>query len=212
MTIAKLKDQLAGKLKDQLASKLKREDPPGPDERDAMIEKLERAIAEERDHSATLRKTIDELHFKAETLERGYSTQLEAARRRCETAERELGEARARLAEFEGAGKNATQLLDEARVELAQVTAERDRLRKALSSPGGTKVAVTAPGPAGSQPQADQMSIDELMEDAIWAHEQEKINRERRGVDPQPSTDLESIDEVLIPPELVFASKPDEDE
>ena len=66
MTIAKLKDQLAGKLKDQLASKLKREDPPGPDERDATIEKLERAIAEERDHSATLRKTIDELHFKAE--------------------------------------------------------------------------------------------------------------------------------------------------
>ncbi len=207
MTIAKLKDQLAGKLKDQLATKRKREDPPGPDERDTTIEKLEGIIAEERDHSATLRRTIDELHFKAETLERGYSTQLEAARQLHQKAEQALTEHKARLAEFEGAGKDATQLLDEARAELAQVTAERDRLRKALSSPGSVGAAATAS--ADSRPQDDQMSIDELLEDAIWAHEQKKLNQKRRGIDTQPEAELESTAEVLVPPELVFTSKAD---
>jgi len=207
MTIAKLKDQLAGKLKDQLANKRKREDPPGPDERDTTIEKLEGIIAEERDHSATLRRTIDELHFKAETLERGYSTQLEAARQLHQKAEQALTEHKARLAEFEGPGKDATQLLDEARAELAQITAERDRLRKALSSPGS--VGAAAPASADSRTQDDPMSIDELLEDAIWAHEQKKLNQKRRGIDTQPEAELESTAEVLVPPELVFTSKAD---
>lgn len=211
MTISKLKDQLTRKLKrDNPATQ---EGPPGPDERDTTIEKLQSAIAEEREHSATLHRTIDELHFKAATLERGYATQLEAARKRRETAEQLLEEHQARLAAFEGAGKNTTQLLDEARAELAKVSAERDRLREALASPAGAgaRAASSAPTSAATRARADQMSIDELLEDALWAREQEKINRERRGVDPQPATNLDLTSEELIPPELVFAGKTDED-
>ena len=62
----------------------KRPAPPAPDERDATIERLERTLGEERQNSATLRETVDGLHFKAEVLEKGYSKQLADARLRSE--------------------------------------------------------------------------------------------------------------------------------
>ena len=73
------------------------------DERDAQIERLERDLAEERGHSATLRTTIEDLRFKADILERSYSKQLADARERGEAVERESADLRARLAELEAA-------------------------------------------------------------------------------------------------------------
>jgi DNA repair exonuclease SbcCD ATPase subunit len=227
MTIAKLKDQLglsgklkdplglAGKLKDQisLAVKPKGDEPPGPDERELKIEQLERAIDEEREHSTTLRKTIEELRFKAEILERSYSKQLDDARQRTQTAESALAELRAQLAEFQGADKDATQLLSEARAELAKVAAERDRLRKSISSGSSGLPEVTpAADSASALPKSDQMSIDELLEDALWAREQEKINQERRGIEPKASRAEESLIEEMIPADLVFSGKAADEE
>jgi hypothetical protein len=64
--------------------------PPVPDERDAIIKRLEQTIAEERKNSATLRETVDNLRFKTETLERSYAKQLADARQRGTSAEQAL--------------------------------------------------------------------------------------------------------------------------
>jgi DNA repair exonuclease SbcCD ATPase subunit len=81
--------------------------PAVPDERDATIERLERAIAEERQHSAALRTTIEELRFQLDILERSYSKQLADARQRGETAEQEATDLRARVSELEAAHEQA---------------------------------------------------------------------------------------------------------
>jgi DNA repair exonuclease SbcCD ATPase subunit len=205
MTIAKLKDQL-GRL-----SKGKSAGPPAPDPRDDAIAKLERAITEEREHSATLRKTIDELRFKSETLDRSYSKQLDDARKRCEAAERELEQQKAQVAELSGTDKNATQQLSEARADLKRVTSERDRLRKALSALGSAPTKPFTQDAGNREPEADAMSIDELLEDAIWASEQKRINQQRGGNDSRlPDADKSPTEEMLSP-ELIIANKADAD-
>ncbi|NIW23785.1 MAG: hypothetical protein GWN29_04060, partial [Gammaproteobacteria bacterium] len=77
------------------------DDPEAPDERDAMIERLERELAEEAEHTAGLRKTIDELRFQAQTLEKSYAKQLEDARSRIEKAEQATEAEKARASEIE---------------------------------------------------------------------------------------------------------------
>ena len=73
-----------GKIKDApgLSKKAKGAAAPAPDERDAAVERLERAVAEERQHATILRKTVEELRFKARILEKSYAKQLEDARLR----------------------------------------------------------------------------------------------------------------------------------
>jgi len=203
MTIAKLKDQLG------LLSKGKSAGPPAPDPRDAAIARLEAAIAEEREHSASLRETIDELRFKAETLERSYSKQLDDARIRSETAEQELAEQQARLAELTGTDKDATQQRSAVREDLKRATAERDRLRRALASAGGAPVELPALDIADPAPLADAMSIDELLEDALWANEQKRLNQQRGVKNPRASDADKSPTEEMLAPDLVFASKAD---
>lgn len=83
------------------------------DERDAQVERLERAVAEERERSAALRTTIEELRFKTDILERSYSKQLADARQRGEAAERESADLRARLAELEAAHEDVKRQLTE---------------------------------------------------------------------------------------------------
>lgn len=200
MDIARIKDPL------KLMRRLTRDDAAGPDERDLEIERLERAFAEEREHAAGLRKTIDELDFKAQTLERSYSTQLEEARRRIETLEGALAEHKARLAELDGTGTDAATLLEATRAELARVTAERDRLRRALGAGRTEPPAAGADTPAADAPaaEAEELSIDELLEDALWAREQERIDRQR-GVADTPGTNDDDTDAEMIPPDLVLA-------
>jgi chromosome segregation ATPase len=199
------------KLKDQLASRLRRQNPDGPDPRDAAIERLERALADEREHTAALRATIDALHFKAEVLETGYAKQLEDARERRETAEQELAELKLRLADFEGTGKDAAQLLHETRVELARVTAERDRLGRSAAASGRPVAAVSGRAPADPLSQPDENSINQLLEDAIWVDEQERVSQARSRTAPEMPTEPDLTAEELISPELVFAKKTDDD-
>lgn len=202
MTIAKIKDQIAG-----LQRKLEREAPPEPDPRDERIERLEGELAEERENAAGLLRNIDELHFKIEILEKSYSKQLEDARQQAEKAENESTEHKARLAELDGGSQETAKSLGELREELERVTAERDRLRRTVEpSPA-------APGESGVRksdepaPQAESMSIDEILEDSVWAREQERIDKERGVAHGHEPADQDGTIEELIPPDAVFAGK-----
>lgn len=83
------------------------------DERDATVERLERAITEERQHSATLRTTIEDLRFQLDILERSYSKQLADARQRSEAAQGQVAELQARVTELEAAHEEAVRNLAE---------------------------------------------------------------------------------------------------
>jgi chromosome segregation ATPase len=199
MTIAKIKDQLG------LLSNPKTGAPAEPDLRDETIERLERAVAEER-------KNSEELRFKIEILEKSYSKQLEDARQCNETAERELEDQQARMAELDGSDQDAMRLLSEARAELERVTAEHDRLRKSFSSTDSPRIEATAQASANSQPAVDEMSINMLLEDSIWAREQDRINKQRGIEDDQGSAGEESPAGEMVSPELMFASKTDDND
>src|SRR5690606_15949827 len=77
-----------------------------PDELDAARERLERALAEERQKSAALRASVDGLQFKLDVLEKSYAKQLADARQHAEAAARTPAERDADLAG--GAGRRAS--------------------------------------------------------------------------------------------------------
>ncbi|HEX6994463.1 MAG TPA: hypothetical protein VF339_10005 [Gammaproteobacteria bacterium] len=91
------------------------DDVHGADERDEKIARLEQEIEAERARAAELERTVKALEFKLDVLERSYAKQLADARTDGDAAKRELAEVKAELAD--------------ARHELKQVAAHRDRLR-----------------------------------------------------------------------------------
>jgi len=177
------------------------------DERDATIERLESAIAEERQHSATLRKTAEELRFKAEILETSYAKQLEDARLRSETAERDLADQQAQIAALETAHEDAMQSLAQARRELDRAPANAGKLRRALASTDGTGTDSIAQDDTESQVQEGSLTINTLMKDSSWAGELEPIGHEEENSEEQERADEESTSEELIAPDLVFTVK-----
>ena len=112
-----------------------------PDERDLKIERLERALAEEKAHAVTLREASDAQKFKLETLEKGYSKQLADARQRADSATKELTELKAKLAQFGTGGEETLKKIEDMHTELLNMTAERNKLRDQLAKsdkrPGG---------------------------------------------------------------------------
>ena len=187
----------------------KRPAPPAPDERDATIERLERTLGEERQNSATLRETVDGLHFKAEVLEKGYSKQLADARLRSEKAERELAELKAQLATLGSGGEETLRLLTETRAELERVTTERDRLHKqlGLSQRPQTKTFTQASTQAQTE---DSGTINELMANSNWVRERQAAADGH--LQAQVHTDQEPPPVEMIAPELVFTKDSDKDD
>ena len=179
------------------------------DERDATIERLERGIAEERQHTAMLRKTAEELRFKAEILETSYAKQLEDARLRSETAERELADQQAQIAALEAAHEDAMRLLTEARRELDRTPAGSGQLSKAVTSADGMRINSIGQDDAESQVQEGSLTINRLMKDSSWAGELEPIGHEKEDSEEHVRADQESTSEELIAPDLVFAAKRD---
>ena len=219
MKIAKFKDitKLAdiAKLKDQLAVLQRKaapeEDEPGPDPREVAIEGLEREIEQEREHAVELRRTIDELQFKIEILEKSYSKQLQDARDRATKAEAQLAAQTAQATDLGGTPADLAKTLAKLREELEQVTKERDRLRRStapnaspLQAPG-----ISTDDEALLAPEA--LSIDQILEDAVWAREQERINKERGAAHGHEPANEEPPLEDLLAPDLVFAGKDGED-
>lgn len=173
-------------------------------ERDATIQRLERAIADERQHSAELRRSAEELRFKMDILERSYSKQLEDARSRAESAEQKLSEHGIRIAELDGARNDAIELLTEAKAELDRLNTERNQLRKQLASRDGWQVEG-----AGEAVDSDdgEGTINALMNDDRWLSraesEHQKQIRERKATEVVEEAQAED----MLSPELVFTRK-----
>jgi chromosome segregation ATPase len=107
--------------------------PAAPDDRDLKIERLERALAEEKAHAVTLREASDAQKFKLETLEKSYSKQLADARQRSESATKELTELKAKLANYGTGGEETLKKIEDMHSELLNMTAERNKLREQLA-------------------------------------------------------------------------------
>jgi chromosome segregation ATPase len=182
--------------------------PPVPDERDAVIARLQRELAEERQAVSALRETSEQARFQLQILEKSYAKQLGDARTRADTAERDLAEKKARLAALDS-GEDTTKLLKEARAELAQVSAERDELREQIARGGSYK-----PERARRiEPQAvdDGGTINALMTDSSWIRERKAAAEGRLEAKVSVEDDSPSVD--LLDPSLVFTKgKRDDDE
>jgi chromosome segregation ATPase len=179
-----------------------------PDERDATIERLDRALAEERQNSATLRETVDGLHFKTEVLEKGYSKQLADARLRCEKAERELAELKTQLATLGSGGEETLRLLSETRAELAQITAERDRLHKqlGLSQRPQTKTF----GKIATEAPEDGGTINALIGDSSWVRDRQAAADGHLNAQVRADQDTPPVE--MIAPDLVFTKDEDDED
>lgn len=173
-------------------------------ERDAEIERLNRAVAEERQHSDELRRTVDELRFKMDILERSYSKQLADTRAVSESAEARREELAVRAAELDAARGDAIELLEAAKAELDRLAKERDQLRKQLASRDGWQV-------EGAAEEVDfddgESTINGLLNDDKWLaraeSEHQKQIRERRSVEVAEDSPTED----LLAPEVVLTRK-----
>ncbi len=167
------------------------EKPNAPDERDKTIERLERELAEEAEHTAGLRKSIDELRFQTQTLETSYAKQLEDARNRIEKAEHAIEAEKARTAEIEKERDEALQELREAQGRIERLSAGADLMASMNSGPA-----------IGTRGGGDETSIDALLADASAAPDSEKEEPPE-----QPSAEFEEPAEDMLSPDLVFAPK-----
>ena len=181
--------------------------PPVPDERDAVIARLQRELAESRQSLSTLRETSEQARFQLQILEKSYAKQLGDARTRADTAERDLAEKKARLAALDS-GEDTTKLLKEARAELAQVTAERDELRAQIARGGSYKperARRTEP-----QAAADDGTINALMTDSSWIRERKAAAEGHHDAKVSAEDDSPSVD--MLDPSLVFTKGKRDDE
>jgi uncharacterized membrane protein YccC len=167
------------------------------------IEQLERVIAEEREHSAALRESANELRFKLEILEKSYAKQLEDAKQRAESAERRNDENGARLAELDAAREDAIELLADARTELDRLMAERDQLKRQLAARDGW--GAEPPG-AGVDFAEDGGTINALMNDAVWSRKTRALQRPEAEESAAAQDSDESDAGDMIDPALVLAA------
>ena len=182
----------------------KRDDTAANAERDATIERLERAIEEERQHSASLRGTVNELKFQAEILEKSYSKQLADARQTAEAAESKAGEHLERIAELESARDEADKLL-------AQAKAKYDRLDSARNQTHQQLASSDAP-PIKEDNQSAELAVEDgtintLMNDAKWVREKQPDDEERSKAEAEARAAEEAAQEEMISPDLVFTAK-----
>jgi hypothetical protein len=167
--------------------------PAVPDPRDAIIARLERELAEERQNSATLRASLDQLRFKAEVLERSSAKQLADAKTRRDLGDRRAGELEQRLQAAEAARAEDQRLLAEARTALEQM--RTDRQRRQIGRADG-----------GSSSEEAPASIDDLLSNTSAF----RIRRKALE-DAQVRAQQDAATEDMIAPDLVFTVD-DEDE
>jgi hypothetical protein len=179
-------------------------------ERDSSIARLERELADEKECSAALRRSVDELSFRQSVLERSYAKQLADTRERADTAEQALAENRARNETLKVEHAKALQLLAASRAALER------RPGSARTSPQAAPAAPAPPVDSGSEPgapllggawlpaQDGSMTINELMEDAAWRVEGSTPESDPAdGAEPPRSADDPPAGE-LIAPELLL--------
>lgn len=175
-----------------------------PDAADSAILRLERAAEAERHNAAQLRKTVEELRFKIEILERGYTKQLAEARTRAERSESEAASLKQRWAAIDGDTLAALERLLATRAELAAVTAERDRWRAVATERNAERaqrgVRASVLSDSGGTINNLIAGIDKLREQTRHPADDPYVSA--------PST-AENAPEPMIAPELVFTKKRD---
>ncbi len=167
------------------------EESNAPDERDRTIERLERELAEEAEHTTDLRKAVDELRFKIKTLEKSYVTQLEDAKQRIAYTELTLEEEKAKSASVQQERDDLQEALDEAGARIERLTAGADLVTSMNTRPG-----------AVTRAAEDETSIDKILADSSIAGDSEKAAQKEHAID-----EPEEPAEDMLPPDLVFAAK-----
>jgi chromosome segregation ATPase len=174
-------------------------------ERDAKITELEQALAEERQSSATLRETIDGLHFKAEVLEKSYAKQLADTRSRLATAEQALAEQKQKESEYGTGHEETVRLLRDARAELEQAKLDREQLRAQLRRGQGWSGSGTHAEPA----EASEGTINQLMAGPGWITKRSASSGDS-NLEAHVSGADEAPVEPMIDPALVFTKDGDD--
>jgi DNA repair exonuclease SbcCD ATPase subunit len=181
---------------------------PAPvDERDLQIERLERALAEEKAHAVKLREGSDALRFKLEILEKSYRKQLADARQRADAATKELTTLKAQIAEFGKGGEDTLKAVSEMRAELLNVTAERNRLREQLSRGGAPSKPYGDRSYAPKAPEESSETINALITSASLPSARD---RERAGGDGVLNARVkleQGPAEIMLSPDLIFTDK-----
>ena len=168
------------------------------------LEALERALADERERSAELRKTVSELRFRIEIQEKSYSKQLDDARASVESAERRAEELGMRVAELDAARQDSIELLAETQAEIDRLTAERDQYRRELASRDGLD-----PEHGGEVDYSDDGgTINALMDDVSWSR---KAKAAAPDAAPEDAGNDEESGADMLAPELVLTGSDGDD-
>jgi len=209
-TMFKRKEPPPGKAGREAAAAPASTVPAAPDERELKIDRLERALAEEKAHVVALREASDAQKFKLETLEKGYSKQLADARQRADMATKELTELKAKLALYGSGGEEALKKIEDLHSELVNMTAERNKFRDLLAKSDARR-------PGGYGNKTDRRPIDESSD---------TINSliTNAGVDPGPEKPRtgdsntnqrvkleQGPSEIMVSPDLIFTEKDKDD-
>ena len=185
--------------------------PAAPDERDLKIERLERALAEEKAHAVALREGADAHRFKLETLEKGYSKQLADARQRADAATKELTELKAKLAQYGTGGEETLKKIENMHSELVNMTAERNKFRDLLAKSDARR----GGGEYGNR--TDRRPLDEssdTINSLITNAGVDPGSEKPRGGDSNLNqrVKLEQVSsEVMVSPDLIFTEKDKDD-
>jgi hypothetical protein len=180
--------------------------PAPPDERDLKIERLERALAEEKAHAVTLREGADAVKFKLEILEKSYSKQLADTRQRADAATKELTEVKTKLAQFGTGGEETLKKISDMHAELMNVTAERNSLREQLARTDARRGAYG--GKTEPRRALDESSdtINALITNAGFDSGREKARGGDSNVNARVKLD-QGPAEIMVSPDLIFTDK-----
>jgi hypothetical protein len=183
---------------------------PGPDPRDAQIERLERQLAEQRDAAKSLRDALDAATFKTEILEKSYAKQLADTRSKLAACEQQLADKLKVLSAFDGGHEEALRALNDARAEVKLLGAERDQLRKQIAQGGfRQREDRLSRTPLVSGEDTSGSTINSLIANAGWAEQKPAA---AAGHASAKVTEHEAPQEEMLAPELVFTAKDKEKE
>ena len=175
-------------------------------ERDARIAELERQLAEERAHVATLRAESDGFLFKTEILEKSYAKQLADTRAKLAAAEQTVAAQKAHQTEYGADHEETVRLLKETRAELEQLKLDRDQLRTQARRSG-----FTVSGGAGADTsQTGEGTINQLIAGAAWMGKREGPAGGSNLTAKVAAPENAPVEDMLAP-ELVFTKDKDKD-
>jgi len=189
------------------SSKAANPTPPVVDERDATIERLQRKLADERQHSATLRNAAEELRFKAEVLETSYAKQLADTRQRSEAAGREVAEQQARIAALEQERDETMQMLSEARARLERLNVGGRLAGQPAAPRTDSRVEAIPKERSEADLLESSLTINHLLEDALWLQERKALDDAEKKVPTETEAGQGSPSEEMLPPDLMFQTK-----